>query len=114
MSRLPNPYARGFRVEDHIDRGRTKENRRARDAELEARARESIQAVLAGCEDGLRDDLSLELIDAAAEAAGRLHDPETLQARLGRVAHQRGAEIRGARHQQRAVADAHFNKGSAQ
>ena len=111
MSRtLSNPFARSFRVEEHIDRGRTKDHRRARDAELEAKARESIQAVLAGCEDSLREDLSLELIDAAAEAAGRIHDPETLQARLGRVAHVRGAEIKGGRQGAKAAADARWAK----
>lgn len=88
-----NPYARGFRVEDHIDRGRTKEARRARDIEVEARARETVRTVLDGCEDGLRADLSLALIDATAEAASDLHDPETIQARLGRVAHERGAAL---------------------
>lgn len=93
MRPASNPYARGFRVEDHIDRGRTKDARRARDIEVEARARETVRTVLDGCEDGLRADLSLALIDATAEAASDLHDPETIQARLGRVAHERGAVI---------------------
>jgi hypothetical protein len=90
---ISNPYGRGFRVKEHIDRGRTKEARRARDIELEGRAREAVQAVLDGCIDQLRPDLSLALIDATAAAAGRLHDPETVQARLGRAAHENGAAI---------------------
>jgi len=88
-----NPYRRGFKVEEHIDRGRTKDARRARDVELEGRARDAVQAALSGCIDELRADLSLALIDATAAAAGRLHDPETVQARLGRAAHENGAVI---------------------
>lgn len=95
MTRSVNPYRRGFRVEEFIDRGATKAARRARDVELEAQAREAIEAVLGGCEPALREELSLVLIDEATVAAGRLHDAETIQARLGRLAHHNGAAITG-------------------
>lgn len=102
-----NPYRRGFKVEEFIDRGATKAARRARDTVLEERGRELIQSALDACEPGLRDDLALVLIAEATVAAGRLHDPETIQARLGRLAHENGASI-AAPAKSRAQADALF------
>lgn len=109
---ISNPYARGFRVEEHIDRRRTKDARRARDVELGHRAREMVQTALDGCEDGLRDDLSLALIEAATLAAGRLHDPERIQAHLGKLAHENGAVISTPSAQRKASAEAAFRKAA--
>ncbi|MDP1598997.1 hypothetical protein [Phenylobacterium sp.] len=94
MSRLSsNPYRRGFKVEEFIDRGATKKARRARDVELETRGRDLIRAALDGCDPALREDLALVLIEEATVAAGHFHDAETIQAWLGRLAHQNGAAI---------------------
>lgn len=110
MRPVSSPYARGFRVEEHIDRGRTKDLRRARDLELETRAREAIHAALNDCEDGLRADYSLALIEAATVAAGSQHDPERIQAHLGKLAHENGASITSPAAQRKAAAEAAFRK----
>lgn len=111
--RAANPYNRGFSVEAAIDRGRTKEARRARDAELEVRARETIRVALDGCTDGLRDDLALALIEAATVAASSHHDPERIQAHLGKLAHENGAPIVGPSAANRATAEALFSRRGA-
>ena len=110
MRPADNPYARGFSVEARIDSARAKEARRARDAELEDRARETVHTALSGCEAALRNDLSLALIEAATLAAGRLHDPERIQAHLGKLAHENGAVISTPSAQRRASAEAAFRK----
>ena len=86
-----NPYRRGFKVEEYIDRGASKEERRARNTALDERGRELIRAALDACEPSQRDDLALVLMEEATVAAGRLHNRETIQSRLGRLAHENWA-----------------------
>lgn len=106
-----NPFRRGFEVEAHIDRGATRDARRQREVECESRATSVISGALGACDDELRPDLALALIAAATVAASDQHDPERIQAHLGKLAHERGAKIGNTRTIRRSQAEALFAKG---